>query len=68
MYVTGRPDPIDGVINPRRFIRIRDLEKRQEVFPTAVGVRIFFAGFVDVLFDQQKDVEKSWEKGLMRRP
>ena len=29
------------------------------------GVRIFFTGFVDVLFDQQKDVEKSWEKGLM---
>jgi hypothetical protein len=65
MYLRGRPDPIDGAINPRRFIPVSDLETLQEAFPTAVGVRVFFSGFVVVLFDKQKDLEKSWKEGLM---
>jgi hypothetical protein len=35
-------------------------------FPTSVGVRVFISGFIVVLFNNQKDIERSWDEGQIR--
>jgi hypothetical protein len=60
----GIPDPIARAINPRRFLSQDDLNTLREIFPSAVGARVFISGFIIVLFNSRRDIETSWEKGL----
>jgi hypothetical protein len=37
-----------------------DLNILREMFPSAVGVRVFISGFILILFKTREDIEKSW--------
>jgi len=53
-------DPIRAALNPRRFLSQDDLNLLREMFPSAVGVRVFMSGFIVILFKTRADIEKSW--------
>lgn len=54
-------DPIFADLNPRRFLSQSDLNKLRDMFPSAVGARVFISGFIVVLFKNRADIEESWE-------
>lgn len=58
-----RDYPMSRVINPRRFLKESDLKHLRMAFPTSIGVRVFFSGFIVVLFNSQKDIVRSWDEG-----
>ncbi|XHG09859.1 hypothetical protein AWENTII_012896 [Aspergillus wentii] len=56
-----RFDPIFATLNPRRFLTEGDLCKLRDMFPSAVGARVFISGFIIVLFQNRSDIENSWD-------
>jgi hypothetical protein len=61
-----RDYPTSRVINARRFLKESDLKSLRMAFPTSVGVRVSISGFIVVLFNNQKDIERSWDQGQIR--
>ncbi|KAJ6111557.1 hypothetical protein N7523_007618 [Penicillium sp. IBT 18751x] len=61
----SRQDPLQGAINPRKFLPAAYLESLRRFFPAAIGARVFVAGFLVVLFRNRKDVEASWLEGCV---
>ncbi|OJJ46548.1 hypothetical protein ASPZODRAFT_142358 [Penicilliopsis zonata CBS 506.65] len=55
-------DPINVVLNPRRFLSRNDLHMLRVMFPSAVGARVFIGGFIVILFRSQADIKKSWTR------
>ncbi|KAF7114502.1 hypothetical protein CNMCM5793_008806 [Aspergillus hiratsukae] len=49
-----------AALNSRKFLSPDDLHVLREMFPSAVGVRVFMSGFVVILFKTRVDIEKSW--------
>jgi hypothetical protein len=60
MWPRCQDDPIRAALNPRRFLSQDDLNILREMFPSAVGVRVFMSGFIVILFKTREDIEKSW--------
>lgn len=60
-----REDPLIHPINCRRILRTADLRIIRDYFPGSVGVRILVSGFVIVLFETRKSMEKCWELGTV---
>ncbi|CAG8939211.1 unnamed protein product [Penicillium salamii] len=46
----------DRYINPRRFLTPADLDSLRELFPEAVGVHLLIAGFLVILFEEERHV------------
>ncbi|CAI7606054.1 unnamed protein product [Penicillium glandicola] len=46
----------DRHINPRRFLTPADLDSLRELFPEAVGVHLLIAGFLVILFQEERHV------------
>ncbi|KAJ5118476.1 hypothetical protein N7448_010183 [Penicillium atrosanguineum] len=65
VYSGSRQDPLQGVINPRRFLPAAYLESLRRFFPAAIGARVFIAGYLVVLFRSQRDIEASWLEGCV---
>ncbi|OQD99716.1 hypothetical protein PENVUL_c062G08440 [Penicillium vulpinum] len=42
-------DPIEATLNPRRSLSAHDLHILREMFPTAIGARVFISGFILIL-------------------
>lgn len=55
-----QPDPLSVVLNPRKFLSQDDLHLLREMFPCALGVRVFVSGCMVILFKSRDDVENSW--------
>lgn len=47
----------DRYINPRRFLTPSDLDSLRELFPEAVGVHLLIAGFLVILFEEERHVQ-----------
>ncbi|RHZ57286.1 uncharacterized protein CDV56_100474 [Aspergillus thermomutatus] len=60
MWPRYQPDPIRAALNPRRFLSQDDLHILREMFPSAVGAKVFVSGFIVILFKTRADIEKSW--------
>ncbi|CAG8903156.1 unnamed protein product [Penicillium egyptiacum] len=55
-----QPDPLNAILNPRKFLSQDDLHLLQEMFPCALGVRVFISGFIVILFKSRSDIKDSW--------
>ncbi|KAI2733079.1 hypothetical protein CBS147332_94 [Penicillium roqueforti] len=53
-------DPLSVILNPRKFLSPNDLNLLREMFPCALGVRVFISGFIVILFKNRSDIEYSW--------
>lgn len=60
-----REDPLACPINCRRILRTADLRTLREYFPGSVGVRVLVSGFVIILFEDKKTMQKCWELGTV---
>lgn len=65
VYSGCRQDPLQSAINPRRFLPAACLESLRRFFPAAIGARVFIAGFLVILFRNQRDIEASWLEGCV---
>lgn len=64
MYLRNVPDPIPEVINPRRFLLREDLELLWTLYPLSIGVRVYIAGWIVLLYQTEGDIGKDWMRGL----
>ncbi|KAJ5944107.1 hypothetical protein N7516_004275 [Penicillium verrucosum] len=55
-----QPDPLNNILNPRKFLSQDDLHLLREMFPCALGIRVFISGFIVILFKSRSDIEYSW--------
>jgi hypothetical protein len=51
----------DG-INPRKFLSPEKIDGLRELFPAAVGARVFVSGFLVVLFNSLRDIQAMYER------
>ncbi|KAJ5791593.1 uncharacterized protein N7518_008604 [Penicillium psychrosexuale] len=49
-------------INPRKFLSPEKIDGLRELFPTAVGARVFVSGFLVVLFKSLHDIQAIYEE------
>ncbi|KAJ6109633.1 hypothetical protein N7486_001868 [Penicillium sp. IBT 16267x] len=50
-----------SALNPRRFLSAEDLRIIREMFPSAIGARVFVSGFIVILFNSMADIKRSWD-------
>lgn len=50
----------DRYINPRRFLTPADLDSLRELFPEAVGAHLLIAGFLVILFEEERHVQDAY--------
>ena len=60
----SQEDPISHRINLRRMLTANDRELIMHTFVGSVGVRLFIAGWVVVLFHDRKSMEMCWARGV----
>ncbi|KAJ5435490.1 hypothetical protein N7445_006375 [Penicillium cf. griseofulvum] len=52
----------DRYINPRRFLTPADLDSLRELFPEAVSIYLLIAGFLIILFEEERHVQDTCNK------
>ena len=60
-----REDPVCRMINCRGLLSDEDITIIREYFPGSVGARVLICGFLVILFDNKKSLEKSWKQGVV---
>lgn len=60
-----REDPVCRTIFCRGLLSDEDIRIIREYFPGSVGARVLICGFLVILFDNKKALQKSWEQGVV---
>lgn len=56
-----RHDPITQSLNPHELLSSDIISELQIMFPLSVGARVFFCGFLAILFQSRDDIKKTWK-------
>ncbi|KAK1761794.1 hypothetical protein QBC33DRAFT_553309 [Phialemonium atrogriseum] len=63
-YPLAGRDTIHYAINPRRLLSSEDIHQFADMFPRAIGLQIFIAGRIHVLYQDRTYVEADWREGV----
>lgn len=55
-------DPLNTILNPRKFLARNHLHLLREMFPTSLGARVFVSGLIVLLFKDRAAIEKTWQQ------